>query len=186
MTLDYSQDSKIDINALDIEFINLPKIEQLYIKQVAECKKEHIQAIEAQKLAEEEVKKKRSQLILDAHDNTNKIFKKAKVTGPEVEAYYRMHPDYIEVKEAFINASSEVLETEAALQTAVSMKDLIHFTKTKALEQLVALHGQGYFAGPKVPRNINLEMQKKKQEKIERRNLVSKNTARNMRRSKRS
>ena len=37
-------------------------------------------------------------------------------------------------------------------------------TKKTALENLVKLHGQSYFAGPAIPRNLNKEWEQKEQE----------------------
>jgi hypothetical protein len=37
------------------------------------------------------------------------------------------------------------------------MKDAIHFTRTKMLENLVRLFSEEYFAGPRIPRNLQKE-----------------------------
>jgi len=65
------------------------------------------------------------------------------------------------------------------------MKDLIHFTRSKALEELVNLHGQGYFAGPNVPRNINKEIEKK-EAKEEKQRKTSKKIGSKLKRTKKS
>ena len=183
MVLNYAEDSKIDVNALDIEFINLPKIEERYIRQVADLKKDYIKSVELEKLAHERLKTVRSKLTTKAHNNAEELFGKSKATGPEVEAYYRTHLKYIKAKKLWIAAESEVIESESALETAKDMKDLIHFTKTKALEQLVTLHGQGYFAGPNIPRNINRELERK-ETKEKRHKKTSKKIGKNLRRKK--
>ena len=183
MDLDYARDSQIDINALDIEFLELPKLEQRYIQQVSDMKKEYIAAVEGEKIAHENLKTVRSRLILDAHDRADELFGKSKATGPEVEAYYRTHKKYKKAKQKWIDAETELLEAEDAWNVAKDIKDLIHFTKTKALENLVTLHGQGYFAGPKMPRNINREMERKK-DKEKRRKEIAKRTGKKLKRKK--
>jgi len=182
MKLDYSKDSKIDINALDLEWAYQSELEEKYIRQCAELKKEVIACTENEKIAHEELKTKRSELILHAHNNAQELFDKPKATAPEVEAYYRTHEEYKEVKQDWIDSETELLEAESAHRTAENMKDLIHFTKTKALEELVNLHGQGYFAGPKVPRNLNKEIEKR-EEKQKRNEKTSKKIGSNLKRT---
>jgi len=160
--LDYSIDSKIDINALDIEWINHSDIERQYIEQVGRMKRRVIRATEKNKLAHEEVKSTRSKLIQKCHNHPEKCIGKEKATDKQAEAYYRTHPNYLSKKRKMIKAETRLMEAEEEHTSAVSMKDLMHFTKTKALEELVNLHGQGYFAGPSVPRNIDREILKKR------------------------
>ena len=159
--LDYAIDSKIDINALDIEWLNHSDMERRYIEQISKMKRAVIRTTEKEKLAHERVKTRRSKLLQKCHDHPEKCIGKNKATGPEAEAYYRTHPDYLTAKRKWIKAEIRLMEAEEEHRTAEDMKDLMHFTKTKALEQLVNLHGQGYFAGPEVPRNINREIRKK-------------------------
>jgi hypothetical protein len=42
-------------------------------------------------------------------------------------------------------------------------KNEISFTRKAALENLVQLHGQQYFAGPKMPRDLKEEIRKHKE-----------------------
>lgn len=158
--LDYSTDSLIDVNALDIEWVKHPELEERYIDQVARMKRAVIRATENMKLAHERVKNTRSKLIQYCHSHPEKCVGKKSATGPEAEAYYRTHPDYLVAKKRHIKAEIRLLEAEEERDTAVDMKDLMHFTRSKALEQLVILHNAGYFAGPNSPRDINREMRK--------------------------
>lgn len=171
MELDYSKDSLIDVNSLDIEWLNQPELERKYIQKAAELKKEA-------KLAHENLKTVRSELIRDAHADPEKCCGVKKATAPQVEAYYRTHEDYIDAKR-------EQIDTEDAAEVANNMKDLIHFTRAKALEELVNLHGQGYFAGPKTPRNINREIEKR-EEKENSKKETSKKIGTKLRRTKKS
>lgn len=160
--LDYSVDSKIDPNALDVAFLEHADMERLYIEQVGRMKKRIIRATERLKLAEEKVKNTRSKLIQKCHNHPEKCIGKEKATGPEAEAYYRTHPDHLIAKRKQIKKEMKLLQAESNYETAKDMKDLMHFTKTKALESLVTLFGQNYFAGPAVPRNLQRETHKKR------------------------
>lgn len=170
--LDYSVDSKIDKDALDIEWLNHPDIEREYIAQCSKFKKTVIRATEKLKLAHEALKTKRSKLIRYCQNHPEDCVGKEKATDKQAEAYYRTHKQYIKVKRRMIRAETRLAEAEEEHTTALNMKDLLHFTKTKALEELVQLHGQGYFAGPEVPRNLNRQVLKheKRKEKIKKRN----------------
>jgi len=116
MKLDYAKDSKIDVNALDIEWKEQPELEQRYIKQTSTLKHELTTAIENEKIAHEELKTTRSKLILDAHTNAKEYFDKPKATAPEVEAFYRTHKDYKEAKEDWINAETELNEAKMLMK----------------------------------------------------------------------
>jgi hypothetical protein len=85
---------------------------------------------------------------------------KEKPNAADIEAYYRTHKKYKQAKQEFIDA-------QEAAQVAEDMKSLIHFTRGKALEELVRLHGLSYFAGPSTPRNINRELEKRTEAKKE-------------------
>ncbi len=138
--LNYSKDMSIDENALDLEWLNQPELEAKYIKKCSELRKER-------DWAWEEVKTVRSELIRDANEDPDGTCHKAKPNANDIEAYYRTHQDYKDAKE-------ELIEAEDALKVLEDMKDSIHFTRTKALENLVRLHSEEYFAGPRVPRNL--------------------------------
>jgi hypothetical protein len=56
-------------------------------------------------------------------------------------------------------------------------KNEFSFTRKAALENLVQLHGQNYFAGPKVPRNLS----KERDEKEERQKRVMTNISQSLR-----
>jgi len=141
MTVNYSKDIPIDGEALDLEWLNQPELEMSYIEQVSELRKDMMDA-------QEQVKIIRSELIREAHENPEETCNTKKATGPQVEAYYRTHKDYKEAKE-------EAIETQDAYEVAKDMKDMVHFTRSKALENMVILHGQQYFAGPSIPRDLN-------------------------------
>lgn len=165
--LDYAKDSTINVNALDVEWANHANMERKYIEQVSFYKKKVIRATEKYKLAHEKLKTSRSKLISKCQNNPQKYIGKDKATGPEVEAFYRTHHVYLSNKRKLIKKEMRMMEAEEEHMTARDMKDLMHFTRTKALEELKSLMEQEYFSGPKDPRNINKEIRKK--EKAEQR-----------------
>lgn len=151
MAVNYEKDIPIDGEALDLEWLNQPELEMRYIEQVSELRKDTMDA-------QEQVKIIRSELIREAHEDPEKTCNAKKATGPQVEAYYRTHKDYQEAKE-------EAIEAQDAYEVAKDMKDMVHFTRSKALENMVILHGQQYFAGPSVPQSLNRREVEKTQKK---------------------
>ena len=84
MSLNYKEDAKIDINALDIEWLKQPELERKYIEQASILRKEA-------RLAEEEVKTTRSELIAEANEDPQECCNKEKPNAGDIEAYYRTH-----------------------------------------------------------------------------------------------
>lgn len=140
---EYKKDMKIDENALDLEWLNHADLEAKYIEKVSEARKER-------DWAWEEVKTTRSELIREANGDPEGSCDKKKPNAADIEAFYRTHVKYITTK-------SDLIEAEDTLKVLEDMKDAIHFTRTKALEGLVRLLGEEYFAGPRIPRNIQNE-----------------------------
>lgn len=138
--LDYAKDMSIDPDALDLEWLNHANLEMEYIEQLSELRREC-------KDAEEELKTVRSELVRDAHDDPQECCNSKKATGAQVEAYYRTHTLYQDAKK-------ECIDAQDAYEVAKDIKDAIHFTRTKALENLVKLHAAQYFAGPKAPTDL--------------------------------
>lgn len=146
--MDYNKDMKIDETALDVELLNQPKLATKWGEYWARCQKKFTQA-------EENVKVVRSELV-------EEIFAKGgKPTGPIIEAYYRTHPRHIKAKKKWIKAQFELNMADVA-------KWQIGNTRKESLQELVKLHGQSYFSGPNVPRDLTNEAAKKrKQEKAD-------------------
>lgn len=153
MELDYERDTSIDMNNLDLEWNRQSRIFGAYAKELA-------QAELAVKKSHERVKQLRSELILESKSHPNKL-PGGKATADASEAYYRTDQRYIDVKDEMINAEYE----RDVLQSAVSA--LNH--KKVALENLVKLHGQSYFAGPSVPLEVGREWVKDTDERARQR-----------------
>jgi len=146
MAIDYERDMKIDVDSLDVEWWDQSSLALKYGKHYADL-------WEQVKFAEEEVKIIRSELILKANENPSKCCHKDKPNLNDIEAYYRTDKKYREAKDKLIGLQKELMYAEHA-------KDQICWTRRAALENLVKLHGQQWFAGPKVPRDLINEITK--------------------------
>ena len=91
----------------------------------------------------------------------------AKITEAAVTAAIISHSKYKEANRNYLDAKYESDVSSAAVRAIDARKD--------ALENLVRLHGQQYFAGPKIPRDVHWEREQK-QAMINR--AVSKRTVR--------
>ena len=147
--MDYEKDMLIDENALEIEWLDQAPLANKYGRNWAKCQMEL-------ELAQEEIKLVRSELIKKVNEDPVKwLGDGIKATGPVVEAYYRNHRRHQEVKTKIVNLQYETNVAEIAFKE-------ISITRKKALENLVTLHGQQYFAGPAIPRDIKWEREEKK------------------------
>ena len=151
--MDYELDIEIDEDFLDIECLEQPGLALKYGKHWARCQRKLTQA-------EEKIKVIRAELIKQANDNPNKYLGRGvKPTGANVEAYYRMHPKHIKAKDEWVQAQYEC-------NVAAAAKSEFSFARKTSLELLVQLHGQNYFAGPRVPHNLS-EEREKRQKKVD-------------------
>lgn len=158
--MDYKKDMSIDESALDVEWLEQSELALTYGDNWAGLKRVLM-------LAEENIKVIRAELIKQVNDNPDKYLGNGvKPTGPNVEAYYRNHKRHQQAKDEWVNAMYECNIAEIA-------KNEVSFTRKAALENLVQLHGQNYFAGPKMPRDLTLEKDNWKQ-KQERRKEINK------------
>ena len=145
--MNYEEDCSIDETALDVEWLDQGRIAGKWIKHYAHMKKRL-------RKAEEKKKIKRSELILEVNKNPEELIGKAKPNAADIEAYFRTHPDYQAAVDELNELTEDVEFTEMA-------KNEICWTRREALANMVILHGQAYFAGPKVPRNLTEERKKR-------------------------
>lgn len=146
--MNYEEDVKIDESALDIEWLNQGEIALKYSRHFVSCKMRFTRA-------EEHLKLIRSKLINKAYKYPEKFLgKNVKATAQTVEAFYRAHPDHIKAKERWLNAMEDMEYADVGRWEIVN-------TRKQSLENLVALHGQSYFAGPSIPRNLTDERKRK-------------------------
>ena len=131
----YNDDISINPDALDIEWTKQAHTFFKYAELLAAAKKK-VNRIE------QKVKVIRSQLLMEAREAGAK-------NASQEEAYYRTRPNHQEAKKEWIDAQYEADILDAAVFA-------LH-QKKAALENLVRLQGQNYFAGPSVPRDIGKE-----------------------------
>lgn len=140
--LEYEKDLRIDPDNLDLEWLDQPTRFRKYSEMLADADMEV-------KRAHEKLKTVRSELVLEVN-NSPELAGVKKATAPVVEAYYRTHEDYVGAKEAWMGAEHEA----DLLRVAV-----FAFNQRKAaLENLVRLNGQDYFAAPSAPKELGDKM----------------------------
>jgi len=138
----YDEDLSIDTEALDVEWALQPQLFQKYSRMKA-------LAAKTAKRMHERVKTTRSELVLKAGRGGADLIG-VNPTGPNVDAWVRAHPEYRKAKERQIQA-------EFILDLLDGGVFAFHQRKA-ALENLVLLMNQEYFAKPKEPRNLPEEI----------------------------
>lgn len=148
----YERDMSIDVTSLDVEWVEQAELAMKYGRLWADAQ-------DAASKADENVKFVRSKLIIQvSRDPEGCLGKGERATDTKTEAYYRTHEDYLEAKDDWLDKVNE-------MNLLAIAKNEISFTRKSALENLVVLHGQGYFAGPKVPRDLINVMKHRKEER---------------------
>jgi hypothetical protein len=151
MELNYEQDIKIEVDALDLEWLEQAPLAMKYGRHLT-----HLKSIQRQ--LEERKKTVRSELILAVNRDAEALIGKKSPNAGDIEAFYRNHVRYKEVIEELNEAIAEAEFADVAYQQ-------ISWTRKTALENLVKLHGQQYFAGPSVPRDLSKEQQDRERTK---------------------
>lgn len=149
METDFKDDVFIDPNALDVEWLRQPTLMLKYAQEEAEAAKR--EDVERERL--DAVK---AELDKEIRSNPDK-FDISKTTESAILSAILLHPSYKEVSEKYIQAKYESKMAKAATRAIEMKKD--------ALENLVKLYGQQYFAGPKAPRDIDKEWERKVRER---------------------
>lgn len=148
MQVNYSKLVGIDDQALDIEWIEQPQNMLKVTHMTADRRLEMDRAADALDLVMAELDKKiRSDPA---------AYKLEKVTDTSVKNAVIRQPEYQEAKEEHLNAKYEY-ELSKGVVEAVGQKK-------SALEGLVKLFMNQYFAGPSVPRDLQTELLNKKRE----------------------
>lgn len=148
--MNYEEDIKIDEQALDVEWLEQGELALKYAKHASEMEKEAARA-------EERVKTIRSELINEVNADSDGTIGKSKPNAADIEAYYRTRQRYKEAKDDAVEKRNEADFAELARRE-------VSTTRRKALEQLVNLHGQMYFAGPSVPRDLTQQKEEKQKQ----------------------
>jgi len=145
----YEDDLRIDEDALDVEWLDQPSLMQKYIRVTAEADKVLDEAKEALEYCEAEL-----EMGIRADPESYGV---EKVTDKSVKSAILIQEEHQELSKAVIQAKFEAKIASGAVKSTEQRKT--------ALENLVKLHGQGYFAGPSVPRDLSFEAKNKKKQK---------------------
>ena len=147
--MSYEIDMNIDENALDFELLEQPSLMAKYSRELAEARRDR-------DLAKEALDLKKAEIDLDIRDNPAN-YNLEKVTVAAVESCILMEGEFQEAQKALRDTNFEV----NVLQGVVSAIE----HRKSALEHLVKLYGQNYFAGPSVPHDLS-KIRKEKTEEM--------------------
>jgi len=158
--MNYEDDIKIDETALDVEWLNQPRLCLKYSQELAEAKKEVDQA-------KEKLDVIRADLDKEIRNNPKK-FGMEKITEGAIQSNIVIHDltldsplcnfiqSNIVIHDLFRTAETRLTEAKYKSEMIRAAVSAIEHRKD-ALENLVKLYGQQYFAGPKVPRDLSAE-----------------------------
>jgi len=141
--LDWERDLPINVNALDVEWLGQAELFMVYAEEQAHADR-------VSKRVHEKLKTLKAELTKEANDDPDGCLGKGvKPTVSNVDAYIRTNEKFIEAKTELHEAELESGLLSSAVQALRMRRD--------ALTNLVTLHGQKYFAGPKEPRDLDHE-----------------------------
>ena len=145
----YESDVEIDEGALDVEWLDHPSRMYRYCVSAADAQMRSDLAKERQEIVKAEVEQSvRSDPASHGIEvRTTKDGARQPPTEGAINAAVLLHDGYQEATRAYIHAKFE----NAVAQGAVRAFD----ARRSALENLVRLHGQSYFAGPSVPHDLS-------------------------------
>lgn len=149
--MDYTNDIKIDETALDLEWLDQASLMMKYTRHAVQMRLEMDKAKEALELV-------RAELDKSIRTNPEK-YGIEKITDKVVENTIPMQKDYKEASNNYIQAKFESDLAYSVVKAIDARKD--------ALENLVRLYGQQYFAGPRIPRDLHGELEKKREKQRE-------------------
>jgi len=150
--MDFEADVSIDETSLDVEWLEQPRLMLSYAKNAAVRKADFDRA-------KENLEVVKAQLDHSIRENPE-VFAVIKITETVVQNTIHLQKEYEEAYERYTTAKYE-LEIALAAVRAIEQK-------RSALENLVRLHGQQYFAGPSVPRDLSAEWERKqRQQKVD-------------------
>lgn len=147
-TEDYIQDMKIEPDELDLELIGQPVLMVKYSAKLSEAK-------ERRDLMKEELDLTRAQCDRDIREEPGK-FGLEKITETAVSNIILTLDDFKDAQEQLRRVNYDVNVLQGVVNAIEQRKS--------ALENLVRLLGQNYFAGPSIPRNLQEETELKQKE----------------------
>ena len=141
--MDYDKDLTIDPNGLDIEWLKQPRLFMKYAEELANTRLELSRLTERMDVIKAEAGARvRDRLTGEGNKFTVDMVRDGVAQDAEAKS----------ASDAVMQAEHDVNILQAAVKAFDQRKD--------ALENLVRLHGQQYFAGPVVPRDIASEYAK--------------------------
>lgn len=143
--MSYESDMYIDQDALDVEWLHQPALMMKYTNLQANARRE----IDRQK---EAVAVMKAQIGKDIRDDPDR-YRIEKITDKVVEAAILLEERYQTINSELIDVQYEYQMLNGAVAAVEQRK--------AALEGMSKLLGLQYFAGPKVPRNLNDEVAKR-------------------------
>jgi hypothetical protein len=144
MELQYEQDLYIDEGSLDVECLDQPSLMFRYSKALAKAEKDV-------SLLKEKIGVEEARLDRDIRTNPTKYkIGDIKITEAVVSGTILVLPEIRKLRVDVIEAQYEVSMIKGAVDSVRQRKDM--------LQELIKLHGQNYFAGPSVPRNLSQEV----------------------------
>ena len=148
--MNYEHDMTIDVDALDVEWAGQARLMMQYAKHAAKTRLE----VERKK---EELDIVRAGLDMKIRVDPEK-YGIVKLTESVVSSTIITQKEYMVANEEY-----QLLQYESNMaQGAVRALE----GKKTALENLVKLHGQQYFAGPSVPRDLSKEWEQHERQKV--------------------
>lgn len=148
-------DRELDPNALDVACLNQPELFYKWSERAIAAEHEFDQA-------QFTLSVKNAELNLLIRDDPEAYGLKNK-TEKSIESTAEKHPDLMESHQRMLIKKKRWKKLEAAKKAMEIRKHMI--------EALIQLHGQQYFAGPSVPRNLGeawLEFRKEQDERVNR------------------
>jgi len=162
--MDYEKDIRIDETALDVEWLDQPRLMMQYARHAADTKRDV-------DLVKEQLDLTRAELDKEIRSNPEDYDISGKITESVISNTIITQPEYKKTAKEYSDAKFEYDVAQAAVRAVDQRKT--------ALENLVKLYGQQYFAGPSVPRNLNKEWEEREMQK-----RADKKVATGMRRNK--
>ena len=147
--INFEEEISIDPDALDVEWLNQPKLFLKYAELTSDARMEVDKAKERFELV-------KAELDRDIRLSPEK-FNIEKITESVISNTTILQKPYQETSDNYIKTKHKA----DILLSAVKAFD----QRKKALENLVQLHGQSYFAGPKEPRDLEMEFGKRVKQK---------------------
>ena len=146
--MDYKKDIMLDENSLDLEILDQPALMMEYSQA---CSQAHLDMeLEKQKL---DLTKSKLDYNVRLEPTEYGIDSKMKITEAVILGAIQQQDIYIKANEKYLKAKYDYEVMKGAVSAVEQRKT--------ALELLVKLHGQQYFAGPAVARDIYKERQKR-------------------------